>query len=739
MNKNLRLCLLLLLLPVFLTAQIKDTLIIPINRVFFHDKIEKEQKLIDKLDGKTDGFFNVGIYEDVNLMLTDELFRKLKETTRWIEQSDLLLTNNDKVKYLTYVEQMLQMFRKAYNSRNLHGVDFVTLHQLFAACMELNAAKENYSALLHPASYPIVKIVTDILSDNPHVDSVKPIVYLKYCSTYPDKILPTIKQWADHPFADSLLVIAGKNNLAQLYSYAQSETTVEGKLIHQSQHPLIRAIAALTKTPQALFYFPFLDDLMTGKKKQSDIASLIGDGEKGYDSVGYYKLLVETEIAYYKRMAPPKRDTPVAMFGVNGLRDMLQKKAIQHFVTPINELHNLSNIQARMKAIEPLNAQELYYVLVMGENDIYTSSYKHAFSRLLQQMGAQPRGDQLLMQVHFDYFRKFIKMAAHYNKLDTFLKTMPVETAEVLMKAFVANLDKTGNLEEAVDVADAYSSIQDTALLRKILSYVHENYNQANADGNERSSIIYGLLKDIFESADASKQIDLTQSLGIPSIYEVPFTQLSNENGVVIQQVFFYGDEDGKAFFPSFVNSFSSKEWKMISKKEWIEFIALNGKVEVYVNKPLDNDNNLDDTAQIHLIQYLDQLGKYPSIVVHRGHSYWLPRTISRMSSDAKIVLLGSCGGYKNLNQILDVCPEAHIISTKEIGKGDLNQPIHNYLNNRMISGKDVVWKDMWKYLDNQFTGTPSAIRESWEDYIPPYRNLGAIFIKAYHRKMQSD
>ena len=27
------------------------------------------------------------------------------------------------------------------------------------------------------------------------------------------------------------------------------------------------------------------------------------------------------------------------------------------------------------------------------------------------------------------------------------------------------------------------------------------------------------------------------------------------------------------------------------------------------------------------------------------------------------------------------------------------------------------------------------AIRESWEDYIPPYRNLGAIFIKAYNKK----
>lgn len=739
MSKKLRLILLHIFLPVLLIAQAKDTLIIPINRVFFHDKIEKEQKLIDKLDGKADGVFSAGVYEDVNLMLTDELFRKLKETTTWIERSELLPSNNDKVKYLTYVEQMLRMFRNEYKVRNLHGVDFVTLHQLFSACMKRNAAKENYSELLHPASYPVVKIVTDIFSDNPYYDSVKPVVYLKFCSVYPDKILPTIKQWAAHPFADSLLVIAANNNLAQLYSYAQSETTVEGKLIHQSRHPLVKAIAALSKTPQALFYFPFLDDIMSGKKSIDDIKKVIGDGEKGYDSVKYFKLLVETEIEYFKRMTSPERDTPIAYFGVNGLRDMLQKKAIQHFITPINELHDLSNIALRMKAIEPLNAQELYYVLVMGEQEIYTSSYKHAFTRLLQLMGKPPRGDELLASVHFDHFRKFIKMAAHYNRLDTFLKTMPQSYADVLMKAFVANLDKSNGLEDAVDVADAYSSIHDPVLLKNILSYIEEELDTCKEEGNTRGTVIYSLLKTIFHAANSNTTVDLTNEIGIPSIYTLPQHSLRNEDGKVIQQVFFYGDEDGKAFFPAFVNTFNSREWKVVPKKEWIEFIAHNGKMEVYVNRPLDSDQNLDDSAQVHLIQYLEGLGKYPTMVVHRGHSYWLPRTISRMSSEARIVLLGSCGGFKNLNQILEVSPDAHIISTKEIGRGNLNQPINNYLNNTLLAGKDIDWREMWKTLSQQFQSASKDTRESWEDYIPPYRNLGAIFIKAYHLQMQED
>ncbi|HRN91282.1 MAG TPA: hypothetical protein PLE75_02160 [Ferruginibacter sp.] len=731
----------LLVLILFSGASVAraDTLSIPINRMFFHDKITAEQKLIDKLDGKVDGVFTAGTHEEINHRLTDALFRKVKDITYWIERNDSLATNNAKVKYLTYVEQMLRQFRGMLKNHEIHAIDFAMLNQVFFDAMQLHAQGASFTDVIEPAPYGVAKIVTDVLQDNAQILPAREVVYTKFCHAYPDKILQTIRPYVNHPMADSFLVLAAKSNPAQLYSYAQSHSTPEGVLIHRNTHPVVQGIAALSHTPQALFYFPFLDNIMHGRQSVESIQKMLGDGTGKYDSVAYFKLLVQTEIDYYKRMAPPLKDTPVAMFGANGLRDMLRKKSIEHFVTPINELHNVSNLQVRMKAIEPLTATELYYMMVMGEHELYTSSYKHSFNRMLMQMGPKPRGDELLKSVHFDQFKKFIKLAAGYNKLDTFLRTMPAASAELLMKAFVANLDKTENLEDAVDVADSYSSITDEKLLQSILNYVDENLELHRETGNERGQLIYGLLREIFLSADSSNQTNLTSTLGIPSIYEIGHQQLQNEEGKVIQQVFFYGDEDGKAFFPAFVQSFSSKDWKVVPKKEWIEFISHNGKVEVYVNRPLDNDANLDDSAQVHLIRYMEDLGKFPTVVVHRGHSYWLPRTISRMSSEARIVLLGSCGGYKNLNQILEVCPDAHIISTKEIGKGDLNQPIINYLNQHFVGGKDIGWRNMWRTLTTQFSSAPRETRESWEDYVPPHRNLGAIFIKAYHRKIQAE
>ena len=162
-------------------------------------------------------------------------------------------------------------------------------------------------------------------------------------------------------------------------------------------------------------------------------------------------------------------------------------------------------------------------------------------------------------------------------------------------------------------------------------------------------------------------------------------------------------------------------------------------KVWIYVNRPLNNDKNLDDTAQIHLNQYLTKNNLKPSIVTHRGHSYWLPRTIDRMTGDAKIIVLGSCGGYKNLNQLIEINPDAHIISTKQIGTGNINQIITNKLNQILLAGKTVVWKNMWDDLSLFFAKQPKDIKEAWDDYIPPYKNLGAIFIKAYNKKAEGE
>ncbi len=717
--------------PVFANI---DTVKVPIFRQLFHDKINDEQLLLDKLDGKTDGLISATHKPEINLVITDVFIRKINDLQNFVELNKKIVTNNQKIRYLGYIESLVKAFKYGLKSNEFNPVYAPLLVEKFEKIMIVNIDSLSMADYINNASYPVGKIITEIFLDNKGYNESRKILYKKFCTLYPDKILQTIEPYVNEPFADSLIVISCHNNPTAIYSAAQATDSKIGRLIHRNTNPLVKSVVELSKTPNALLYFPFLDDILKGKKTVEGIRKYVGNGETGYDSVGYFKLLVQTEIEYFKRITSPAKDTPIAMFGANGLREVLKSKAIQHFVTPINTLHDLSNINIRMRSTDSLSAIDLYFMMVMSENEIYTSSYKHSFFRMLQRMGTVPRTDSLLLNVHFDYFKKFIKMAANFNKMDTFLKFMPKSESETLMRGFIANLDNTGNLEDAIDVADSYSSINDKKLQTAILSYVIENENKCIQNNNNRGKIIYSLLKTIFLSADSTNKIDLTNILGIPSIYEIENAAMKDDSGRIIQQVYWYGDEDGKFFFPSFINSFSAKEWKITSNKEWYEIRSLKGNVWVYANRPLDNDANLDDSAQVHLNSYLAENNLQPAVVVHRGHSYWLPRTIKRMAGNAKIVMLGSCGGFKNLNDIIEINPEAHIISTKEIGAGDINRPILNYLNQTFESGNKLVWKDMWGTLTRLFSTDPSkSVRESWEDYIPPYKNLGAIFLKGYN------
>ena len=710
---------------------------IPINRALAHEKIEAEQKMLDRRDGKLDSLYRIGDNNEINAALANTLYKEVNNLRYWIEEEQLLQRHFDKSRYLKYTENFLRLFREGTIAKQFRPIEFKTLFTEFSDIMHALAKGDSLAHYVVGKDYYHANLLSSSIYDAKGSQEAKGYVYSKFVELNPDQIMATIRPYASQPFADSLVIIAARRAPASVYNFAQNVGSVESNLIGRSKDPGVQVVSRLSRTPNALLYFPFMDNLITGKLKMEDIAVLVNEDMKKYDSVGYYKLLVNTAIDYHQRMSSPARDTPVNAYGTNSLYSTLKEKAYQHFVFPINYLHDEA-VPYRMRAIQPLRVQDLYYMLATSEAEIYTSSYKHSFTRMMQLLGPKPSTDSLLRMVDYDHFKKFIKMAANYARLEEFLKAMPTDTGTMVMKRFVSNLEDGNSLEDAVDVADSYASIVNPALKANILDYISENEVKNSARGNDRGVLIYSLLKTIFMSLDSANNIDLTKEIGIPSVFEIDRSLLQDSKGRIVQQVFFYGDEDGKVFFPQFVNSFSSKDWVITPKKEWIEFKSRKGEEYIFANRPLDYDKNLDDSAQAHLNVYLAQQEMQPSIVVHRGHSYWLPGTLKRMPLDTKIVILGSCGGYQNLSKILQGSPDAHIISSKEIGTGNINQTILNYLNDRLLIDKSLNFKTMWKNLNARFARDAGSVREGWENYIPPYRNLGAIFIKAYNRKTET-
>jgi hypothetical protein len=702
---------------------------IDIRRVKLHEDIDKIQVQVLEMDGVRDRLIRVSGDEDVNLALTDIMIRQLDVLQDSLETT-ATLDHRLKVKYLTGVLQVLRAFQTGWMQGSFAPEKGLILFAEFSELMAADRAGQSIEPIV--ARYPyetsdlLINARTGSFFDNIGYNASRIHLFRKFCALYPAKILPKLENYADVPFADSLLRYTARLDPNQFYDYAAATETKVGQLIRRSEDPLVRAITVMASSNSGRLYYPFLDEVMNGRLTLDSINKVM------VDSLQYYRLLVTTQIEYAKRSL--KGDTAL---GFPDLTKMLQRKAVEVFINRINALHDDPE-PVRFRILEPLSPKELYYLIVLGEDVIYTSSYKGVYNRMLERMRT-PSGDTLLMAVQFDRFKKFIKMAAGYNKLESFLASMPDSNAQRLMIAFARGLEKSGQLEDAVDVADSYGSITMPAIKEIIDQEVASSLENSRKQADRRSEVIYRILQTIFASS-SDTSLDLSQLLGIPPVYSVDYGALADTSGKVVQLVFFYGDKDGIDSYANFMSMFNgSAEWKVTRTKEWVEIRSVKGKpVVIYANLPLDNakGDDPDAAAQASLLTHLRENNLRPTIVIHRGHSYHVKYTIRQLPASARIVVLGSCGGYHNLDDVLNTCPDAHIISSKEVGTRIVNEPILRHINDDLKAGRSIDWIGIWKNLSGRFTS--GEAKERFENYIPPHRNLGALFIKAYQKAMEN-
>ena len=720
-------CWLSFLLSENILGQTSYSFKISTDRMLFHDLVDKQQRQLFQKDGS----FRFSADESVNLQVADVLIRRVDAIQEKLE-SDTVMTGQLKVKSLKSLETLLKGFNQHKNRKDFPPTMAPGLLNAFEESLALDKKGESIEPVVAKNDYGVGKLLIECFiypTENAGVRPSRILLMQKYLEIHPDEILPELSKNPNLPFTNEFIKIAARRDIGKLYDYASARNAL-GSRIRNHPDSLVRMIGAIAASKSGQLYFPFLDNLMQRKITLTDI-----DKVKDND-LAYYRLMVKTRIEYAHRLLPPLRDS---VMGMQALTERMSSKAKQYFIREINALHTADDERVRFKRLEGLTPQELYYLIVMGEEEIYTSSYLNVYKRIFQRMTV-PRSDSLLLSVNGDYFRKFIKMAAGYNTLTDFLGKMDKENATTTMKAFVIRLERAEGLEEAVDVADSYSSIMDKnpQLASYILDQVKWNQERNVAANNKRGIVIYNLLKVLFQSADTATKVDLSKQLGIASIYGQDYRSLTDDSGRVIQQVFFYGDEDkdGQNSFDNFMGMFRGKpEWKVQMNENWATINSVKGKpVWIYANRPLLGDDDPDAKAQTKLNDYLFARNLKPSIVIHRGHSYHLQYTLKQLAPSAKIVILGSCGGYNNLNEVLTVCEDAQIISSKQVGTKTVNEPILQALNSALVSGKNIDWISMWRDLSSKFHD--SASKEKFDDYIPPYKNLGAIFIKAYRKSM---
>jgi hypothetical protein len=698
-----------------------------ISRVLFHERLDKAQADLLAADGKADE--QLSIYEDaaLNLQLQYLIVQKTDRTQKATELNEQI-SHSKRISILRGFTELLNGFNLAVQRRQVDWNRLPAIYQAFEKGLENIQLQQPVSPLLENLSYDESRLLIGNIawSESPGIVQARETVFLKFARQYPDQVMRRLSENPNYSFTDSLIKAWARQRPEELITYAQARNTPLGRRIANHPDPLVKEIVMLANDKSGQLYFPFLDLLSRNEITREEIGAAIRD------SATYYSLLVKTQIAYAGRIA--KGDTPVVM---RGLQDMLRRKSLETYVNTINGLHDYP-APVRFKKIQGLTAEELYYLAVMNETEIYTSSYMYVYSRMFEQLPVKS-SDTLLARVNYDKYKKFLTMAANYNTLDNFLGRMSTESSTRLMTNFVRNLDKgrsQEDIEDAVDVANAYASIVNPGIRKLMLDEVSRNLDEAVAYNNQKGMVIYRLEKVIMQSSDSqvdtgASPVNISDSLGIPPVYEVSNKALRDSSGRIILQMFFYGDAGGKGSFNHFVGLYSDRsKWAMKSTPEWVQFTSIGSPVPfvLFANRALDEEQDLDEQAQRSLITWMQENNFQPSITVHRGHSYYLPYTIKKMLP-SKVVVLGSCGAYHNLANVLRTSPDASIIASKQVGYGNINNALYTYLVDRLKMGYDVKWPTM---MNEVATRISADKREGFEDYIFPHQNLGALFIKAY-------
>lgn len=664
--------------------------------------IDREQRRLDSFDKVIDNKIEIRkgdeqnkLYKEVYFTLVDSFQRKVNSNTK-----------------LAAWQKRNLLFGMYMSLSEVTGKNFTIplyYQKLFTHALGLIKASENKDLI----SY----LITDPLY------SIKNIYFYKYdinakdfllssSMTYPDEVLKAYNKYSDRPYKDTVVEVCAivAPNVAK--NYLIGESGIKEILMTNSSQNIMGMRGFFIQYNILSKGMVLVDDIVEGNITVEDAHIISLDKRK------FLRKMIEIRNSEYV----------MAKYSI----DQQLKATSLEYVRIMNELHDEKDPKKRFACIDDFNWKELYTLLVYSEEEIFTSTFNGVFERLIFRINQEKiSGDKMLQVVKYNKFRTFIKICANFNKLGDFLKTMPKDQSRTLISKFTNNLDKNeGDLSSAIQVANAFSSINDSALLVYMRENIDKEYQRVNTEDNRNGKAIYGLLKTLFVAQDKKDAVwyeSVASRYKLQPINKIYKDYLYGIDDVHRQIHFFYDDEDGEASYSSFISTFSTPNYKINSRGEYVLIESVKGKkVMIYANHP---KSELEGQAK--LVALMDSFYKDIQLFVHRGHSYYAMNTIDQIPPRTKIVFLGSCGSYHNIHEVLSRSQNVHIISSKQIGTMGVNNPLLFHIAENVREGKDLVWSEIWTKTEKTIAKNADAM-EKFRDYVAPDKNLGAIFLQAF-------
>jgi hypothetical protein len=545
------------------------------------------------------------------------------------------------------------------------------------------------------------------------------ITVYKRIAASPEFIIQFLESKPEFRFADSLLYQAVVYNPTKFISYLNKNDGPVQQKIRNSKNTYLRQIVLLSYDKSASELMPFVIQLAEGKMAAEEVT------ETRKDVVKYFQLLVNT-------LKESRTSADSSSVFLKLLRNGVRQKALAFYVNQVNELHNAKD-PVRFASVKNLRPEDLYYIITSCGEELYTSSYLGLYKRLMEQFKDQS-ADALFDLVQYDNFHTFLRLAANYNVADHFLRNMSPDRMGQVLHRFIGGIENDPNsgLDRAMDIADFFAGIDSTEINGLVERELQSNLSSSISGHRYLGVKLYSTLLEVFEAAKENGEINkLWATLGN---YEVlKRNALENKAGEIVQLVLFYGDDDGKSSFGNFLKLYGDKKkWELSKNENWVSIRSLAGEpIVIYANLPLDSEEELDLRAQDSLLEHLQAQSIQPSVLIHRGHSYHLDKTLKRLNPSVRLAILGSCGSYNKSISLASVNPDIQVIGSKKTGSKSINDPIIDVINETLLEQRDLSWPEIWSKLSTRFSkdeGTLSLFNE----YFSPDSNLSLFVLKLY-------
>jgi hypothetical protein len=665
-----------------LFAQPKDA------AMYIIGKIRTEQRRIDLFDSMVDNKVRLSKQD-----LTD----KVQQSLFFNINNLIILVQKGETDYKTKLIK-LEIILKIIKHIERENIDLTNHYEFhinlaYKCMMESEITRLLPSMIVNPVS--ALKILPFYVKKPETLDFL-----LKVVKSSPTELLSYYKQYSEQSYSDTILLELVKYAPSEVKGYMYSQNPVSKAIKLSNNSWLETFVKIYDEVGMKSLAYSFLEDIHTGKIKIKEADRITTD------PAIYIKRLIELM----------GRNQVAAKYTIE---KELQVLCLKH-IRVINDLHEEPD-EARFDCLKSLDANEIYTLMVLGESEVYTSTFIGLYKRMEGKVKTKSFYT-FLQEQNWLKFRTFIKMCAGYNTLNLFLAKLTLEEKNKLFRKFCEGLEaENGNPENAVTVADTYGSLKDEATKKQLEKLISNYFYLLTSQGKFEASKLYELLIEIMTNKNIGNR---------PNISVVASHHLFKSD-TCFEQLMFYKDKDGDASFKSFIASHRKPEWGIEEFENYVKISPRKGKqIIIYANRPEKEGEGQSEIQNIFI-----EKNHWPEIVIHRGHSYYAWATIESLNPEARIVVLGSCGGYNNIIKVLDISHESQIISSKQIGTMLVNNEVIYQMNETIRLGKDLDWAVLWKSIETKFKGNREAI-EKFNDYIPPHQNLGALFIKTYRERI---